>query len=116
MKKCSVIFLCLSLSSCAELINNTGEPQWDFDHNVQYRQIKLSDNKYHLVIVPQKRTPFSRLATFLLRRSKDMCGNYGYKIEVLDGVQGFNDKQGSPNYIWGSLEANIECVTPEDSQ
>ncbi|WP_440876110.1 hypothetical protein [Thalassotalea sp. PLHSN55] len=108
-----IIAIPLLLASCAQIETSNGEPQWDFDHQVQFRQTKLSDNSYHLAVVPKSKTPFSRLATFLLRRSKDICLNYGYKIEILQGVQGFNDRQGSPNYIWGSLEANIECVSSE---
>ena len=98
------------LSGCAQLINNDEQPQWDFDHKVQYRQTKLTATSYHLVIIPQTKTRFSRLATFLLRRSKDLCHSYGFKIEVLSGIRGFNENLGAPNLLMSSLKANVECV------
>ncbi len=109
-KGLSLAILPVALAGCTNQITDNEELQWDFDHSVQYRQTKLSENSYNLVIVPKVKTHFNRLATFLLRHSKDICGDYGYKIEVLDGVQGFHDIEGSPNLILSSLSANIECV------
>lgn len=111
MKILIVILLSTGLlSACTNVAVENGEPRWDFDHNVQYKQTKLEGQKYHLQVVPNSDARFSRLATFLLRRSKDICHEYGYSIEILGGVQGFNEKIGAPNKIMRSLEANIECL------
>ena len=97
------------LSACASSNNANNNSQWDFDHNLQFRETKLTDNKYHLEIIPKNDTYFSQLATFLMRRSYQICGQYGYTLEVLQGIEGFNDREGLPNLIQSSLHANVEC-------
>ncbi len=85
------------------------QSQWDFDHKLQFRKTKIDDHNYHLEIIPNDKIKFNRLATFLIRYSYKICGNYGYQVEILSGVEGFIDKKASPNYIQGSLIANVEC-------
>jgi len=99
----------LILSSCTNLNKTNSNSQWDFDHNLQYKETKLDENKYFLEIIPKNDTYFSQLATFLMRRSYQLCGQYGYTLEVLKGIEGFNDRAGLPNLIQSSLSANVEC-------
>ena len=114
--KSALLFGCIIfLSSCSTLDNmneaaNTGSSQWDFDHHVQFKKTKIDEHNYHLEVIRNDKVNFARLATFLMRKSYDICGSYGYKIEVLEGVEGFLDKKAMPNFIQGSLVANIECI------
>ncbi len=101
--------LCISLSACSTTNTENGTSQWDFDHSIQFKQTKLAENKYHLQVIPKSDTHFSKLATFMMRRSYEICGTYGFKIEVLKGVEKFTDRQSFPNLIMPSLSANIEC-------
>lgn len=103
-------FLILSLSGCAQQVAfNNGESQWDFDHNVQFSETRLSDVKFHIEVIPNKSIEFERLATFLLRRALDVCQNYGFKIEVLKGIEEYDDRRSFPNLIMPRLAANVEC-------
>jgi hypothetical protein len=110
----TILLFCLTLSACSVLDTKTsfngGAAQWDFDHSVQFRQTKSSPNHYQLEIIPNNKVNFERLAVFLLRESYKICGNYHYKIEVVQGVEGFDDKRVMPNYITPSLIAKLECV------
>jgi len=103
------IFLSALLSGCSNIEPINGGAQWDFDHNIQFKQTKISENKYHLQVIPKSDTHFSKLATFMMRRSYEICRTYGFKIEVLKGVEKFTDRQSFPNLIMPSLSANIEC-------
>jgi hypothetical protein len=53
--------------------------------------------------------PFERLASFLIRKSYSLCGNYHYKLEMIKGIEEFNDKEAMPHYIFPSLTAKVEC-------
>ena len=97
------------LSACASSNNANNNSQWDFDHNLQFWETKLTDNKYNIEIIPKMYTYFRELSTFLMRRSYQICGQYGYTLEVLQGIEGFNDREGLPNLIQSSLHANGEC-------
>jgi hypothetical protein len=97
------------LSSCASLNKADNNSQWDFDHELQFKETQLADNRYHLEIIPKQDTYFSQLATFLMRRSYQICGQHGYTLEVLKGVEGFNDRVGLPHLIQSSLSANVKC-------
>ena len=101
--------LCVSLSACSNIENENGSSQWDFDHNIQFEQTKLSENKYHLQVNPKSDTHFDKLATFMMRKSYEICGNYGFTIEVLKGIERVNDRLSFPNLIMPSLAANIQC-------
>ena len=104
---------CITFSACSivdsQSLLNRSTAQWDFDHNVQFRQTKLAVNHYQLEIIPSSKVNFERLATFLLRKSYTLCGGYHYKIEMLQGIEGFDDKRAMPNYIFPSLMARIKC-------
>lgn len=109
MKKLIVVTtLLLSACSSQQSLPN-GASQWDFDHQVQFKQTDLKGGKHHLQVIAKQDTEFSKLATFLMRQSLRICKSYGFKIEVLEGVEHFDDKLSFPNMIMPSLSANIEC-------
>lgn len=99
------IAVCTSLNA-TEMSNNA---QWDFDHNLRFRQTQLADNYYQLEMFPSKQANFEQLATFLIRKSYRLCGNYHYKLEMIQGIEEFDDKRAMPNYIQPSLIAKVEC-------
>jgi len=106
----AVLFILAGLlCSCAQPHNNGAVAQWDFDHNVQFQQKPLGKNRYFISVRANDKTHFSNLATFLLRKSYDLCHTYGFKIEVLAGVEGYYDRKSFPNLIMDSLSANVEC-------
>lgn len=103
------------LAGCAQNIESSnGQAQWDFDHNVQFRETKREDGTYHIEVIPNSKAPFSTLSTFLLRRSIMICRSYGFKLELLEGIEEFNDRRSFPNMIFGSLAANLECPVPQE--
>ncbi|MBL4908470.1 MAG: hypothetical protein JKX78_00340 [Alteromonadaceae bacterium] len=104
---CSIFIL----SACAQAPIKNGQAQWDFDHHLQFKQTKLAESQYHLVVVANNKTHFSQLVTFLMRRSLELCQSYGFKMEVLAGVETFNHKLESPNRLMPSLAVNLECPT-----
>jgi len=115
--KVTLVVICLFLVSCANEPNAnpklaTGS-QWDFDHQLQYKQYKLSENTYQLEVINNNSVNFDRLSAFLLRRGYVICGQYGYKFEVLKGVEGFDHLRASPNLIMSNLTAKLECPISE---
>ncbi|MBA6389662.1 hypothetical protein H4J38_02600 [Colwellia sp. BRX10-3] len=113
MKNIIYILFSLSLTACSSHIETAnGASQWDFDHQIQFKQTDLKGGKHHLQVIAKQNTEFSKLATFLMRRSLRICKSYGFKIEVLEGVERFDDKLSFPNMIMPSLSANIECHNP----
>lgn len=109
----TIFCFCITLSACSivdsQNLLNRSAAQWDFDHNVQFRQKKLDVNYYQLEIIPSSKVNFERLATFLLRKSYSLCGSYHYKMEMIQGIENFDDKRAMPNYIFPSLIAKIKC-------
>jgi hypothetical protein len=100
----------LALTGCAQNIEvSNGQSQWDFDHNLQFSETKLSDNTYHIEVIPNDKTRFSILATFLMRKSLRLCRSYGFKLEMLKGIETYDHKRSFPNLIVGRLAANLEC-------
>jgi hypothetical protein len=111
-----LIFLLTVLStitSCSHLDTSSNKgpntTSWDFDHNVQFKQTKLDDKHFQLEIIPNNNAKFQQLATFLLRKSYRLCGDYNYTIEMIQGIEGFDDKRAMPNYIFPSLIAKVKC-------
>ncbi|RHW76254.1 hypothetical protein [Colwellia sp. RSH04] len=82
---------------------------WDFDHEVRYNKTKLADNKYQLEVEANGQVAFERLATFLLRKSYQLCRGYGFQLEMLDGIESFDHYRATPNLIMSNLKANLEC-------
>lgn len=82
---------------------------WDFDHEVRYNKTKLADNKYQLEVEANGQVSFERLATFLLRKSYQLCRGYGFQLKMLDGIESFDHYRATPNLIMSNLKANLEC-------
>jgi len=109
----ATLILSLALTGCANLdsqkANNNGAAQWDFDHHVQFRQTQSANKHFQLEVIPNNKVSFERLATFLIRKSYSLCGSYHYKLEMIQGIESFDDKRAMPNYIFPSLIAKIDC-------
>ncbi len=107
--------LILLTSGCASQSDDIplGEAKsaWDFDHNVQYKKTKFDENTYQLEVISNSKVNFERLSVFLLRRSYLICGGYGYKLELIKGIESFDHFRASPNMIMPNLTAKIECPT-----
>lgn len=104
------VLLSISLSACsAQNKKDVAATQWDFDHQVQFKQTQLSTNDYLLEVIPNAKVGFERLSVFLIRKSFSLCQHYRYKLEVLQGIEGFDDKRAMPNYIHPSLKAKVQC-------
>ncbi len=82
---------------------------WDFDHQVQFKEVKLSGKQYRLEVITNNKVSFERLSAFLLRRGYLICGTYGYKLELITGVESFDHFRASPNMIMPNLKAKLEC-------
>lgn len=112
MKSILIVFM-LCMTGCAHILDGESEVSegkiWDFDHQVQFEQHKISDNNYSLIVRSTNRTRFSTLSAFLVRQSFQICKTYGFKIEIVDGIETYNDEKYIKSFIPASLEANIEC-------
>jgi hypothetical protein len=107
---CLVVLLSITLSACSvQNKRDVSATQWDFDHQVQFKQSQLSKNSYLLEITPNPKVGFERLSVFLIRKSFSLCQHYNYKLEILQGIEGFDDKRAMPNYIYPSLKAKVLC-------
>jgi len=107
------ILVCLLLSACTNDPNANPQgaigSQWDFDHELQYKQTKLSDSTYQLEVISNQRVSFEHQSAFLLRRGYLICGQYGYKLVMITGVESFDFPRASPNLIMPNLKAKLEC-------
>ena len=104
--------ICLIISACSMgqiSQSKNANLHWDFDHQLQFRQIKLTKNSYQLEVIPNNQNSFDGMAVFLLRKSQQLCQSSHYKLEVLHGIEGFNDRIAMPNYIFPSLVAKLAC-------
>ncbi len=110
-RKSVVISLLALLSACSQrpFLMDGEQAYWDFDHQVQFKQRKLSQSSYHIEIIANKAASFERSAVFLLRRAQILCPSYGYSLQILDGVESYDHKRASPNLIMGNLKAKIDC-------
>lgn len=109
----SILFVTsLSITACANSTTNkldNDAVRWDFDHQIQFRQTELTKNSYQLEIIPNNRVNFTRMSAFLLRQSYLLCRQYPYQLEILQGIEGYDDKRAMPNYIARSLIAKVKC-------
>lgn len=105
--------LCLFLlGSCAgpsEVVLGQEKSEWDFDHELQFKKTKFDEDHYKLEVIANNKSNFERLSAFLLRRSYLICGAYGYKLELIKGVESFDFPRASPNLIMPNLTAKLEC-------
>lgn len=115
LKELLLVLWCLGLTGCVSPTNSSMQvddyngSEWDFDHKLQFKKVALDENRYKLEVMPNHNVPFERLASFLLRKSYRLCGGYSYKIEMLKGIEGYDDKLAMPNYIFPPLTAIVEC-------
>ncbi|WP_019029786.1 hypothetical protein [Colwellia piezophila] len=85
------------------------QSEWDFDHQLQFKRTQFDENHYQLEVISNQNINFERLSAFLLRRSYLICGQYGYKLELIKGVESFDFPLASPNLIMPNLTAKLEC-------
>lgn len=109
MLKTCLLGLVFFLSGCTSAIAFE-KSQRDFDHQVQYSQKQINENTYQVSVHRLNKARFERMSVFMVRHAFKLCQHYGYQIEVLDGVELFNDRQRMPNKIFSSLVANIHCA------
>lgn len=96
-------------TGCATPNSKANRSQYDFDHGVFFEKEELGDNRFHILVRSDEKVPFNRLATFLIRKALQTCKSYGFKLEVLGGVEEYDDRLAHPNLIIPSLSANLEC-------
>jgi len=110
-KNTIIILSSLWLSSCAlpETVQ-LGEPnsEWDFDHQLQFNKTQFDDTHYQLEVISHN-VNFYQMSAFLLRRSYLICGEYGYQLTIIKGVESFDQKRMMPNLITSNLVAKLEC-------
>ena len=103
----------LFLGACAgpsTAVLGQAKSEWDFDHQLQFKKTKFDDNNYQLEVIANNNVSFDRLSAFLLRRGYLICGQYGYKLELVKGVESFDYPRASPNLIMPNLTAKLECA------
>ena len=109
-------FCLLYLSACAgpsPVVLGQAQTEWDFDHHLQFKKTQFDEHNYQLEIIPNNNVSFERLSVFLLRRGYLICGRYGYKLELITGVESFDHFRASPNMIMPNLKAKLECPRTE---
>jgi len=104
----TMIFLCSCSNQSINKVDSEGYG-WDFDHQLQYRQTRLGERLHRLEILNNDNVNFSQMSVFLVRHSYGICGHYGFKIEIIQGIEKFTDTIVKRNYILRSLLANVEC-------
>ncbi|KGJ94535.1 hypothetical protein [Colwellia psychrerythraea] len=109
-------FSLLYLSACAgpsSVVLGQAQTEWDFDHQLQFKKTQFDEFNYQLEVIPNNNVSFERLSVFLLRRGYLICGRYGYKLELITGVESFDHFRASPNMIMPNLTAKLECPRTE---
>jgi hypothetical protein len=104
-------FSLVAYAGPSHVVLGQAKTEWDFDHQVQFKRTQFDKNHYQLEVISNKKGNFERLSAFLLRRSYLICGSYGYKLELITGVESFDYLRASPNYILPNLTAKLECAT-----
>ncbi|KGJ92268.1 hypothetical protein [Colwellia psychrerythraea] len=103
----------LFLGACAgpsTAVLGQAQSEWDFDHQLQFKKTIFDADHYQLEVIANNKVSFERLSAFLLRRSYLICGQYGYKLELIKGVESFDFPRASPNLIMPNLTAKLECA------
>ena len=115
-KSTLLVFLIFLLGACAgpsQAVLGQAQSEWDFDHKLQFKRTQFDEHNYQLEIIPNNKVSFERLSVFLLRRGYLICGRYGYKLELITGVESFDHFRASPNMIMPNLKAKLECPRTE---
>ena len=105
-----IMALILPLGLVSNTILANSKWQWDFDHKVSVRQTALKSGGYTIEVMPKNKTKFSSMATFMFRKSYEICNHKQYALKVIKGVQSFNEVIGSPNKIMPSFKAQVNCI------
>jgi len=108
LKKFCFVILLFSVTIGCTQINQT-RSDFDFDHQVQFKQQLSDEGIYHVKVISTSKTSFEQLASFIFRHAYKLCGSYGFTMEVINGVEGFDDKRISPSYIQPSLSIKLNC-------
>jgi hypothetical protein len=103
----ALVIAVMSTAACAK--EKEQSFQKDFDHNVHYSLNKLSDKQFELTVARLGKAKFKQMNAFATRQGKLLCDAYGFSITYLDGIEGFDDRKGMPNYIFPSLKVKITC-------
>ncbi|REL28047.1 hypothetical protein DXX93_16750 [Thalassotalea euphylliae] len=108
-----ILYFCVmsafALSMQAHAQDQKGQFETDFDHRVQFKLVKQTDKQYHLEVARLGGVSFERMNLFTTRKAKRICGDMGYSIKYLEGVESFDDRNAKPNYIFPSLTVEISC-------
>ncbi len=107
--KSSIIVLFMLLSGA--VVAGEKESNYDFNHKVHYKQKRIAPGQFQLELLTKEKTRFSQLATFLLRHAYNLCGGHEFELKILNGIEQFDDRNVSPNYIQPSLSAELVCPT-----
>ncbi|MCH2058546.1 MAG: hypothetical protein MK214_18440 [Thalassotalea sp.] len=81
----------------------------DFEHSVQFSIENIDEKTHRLIVTRQGRASFEVMNVFATRKARQICGNLGFSIKYLEGVELFDDKRAKPNYIFPSLKVDIRC-------
>jgi len=81
----------------------------DFDHGVNYEQVKLSENKYQLDVRSDTYQHFNQQSVFLLRHSSQLCNGKSFTLKVLSGVQKFDAIPTTPRALQSNLNVIVTC-------
>ncbi|PAJ73774.1 hypothetical protein CJF42_14100 [Pseudoalteromonas sp. NBT06-2] len=81
----------------------------DFDHGINYEQVKLSKNEYQLDISSGSYQLFKQQSVFLLRYSSQLCNKQNFTLEVLSGVQKFDAFPTTPRALQSNLKVIVTC-------
>ncbi len=103
-----VFVVILTLMFTVDLLAKTTR-NYDFDHKVHYSQKDLGKGQYIITITSNHETPFEQQATFIMRFAYKLCQRYGFTLTMMQGVEGFDDKKVSPNYIQPALTVQLTC-------
>lgn len=109
MKILTLIVYSLLLVACTSTDKSARTSEWDFDHHVRFEQKVLSNNSYQVTVLRNNDTHFAQLSMFILRHAKAICSGERYQLEILQGIEDFDDQRIAQSYIQPSMIANITC-------
>ncbi len=104
----ALLFITFTSLATEQAPQNTSQTAWDFDHKLQFKQTQLS-NKFRLEVIPNNKINFERMAGFLLRKSLKLCQGKSYNLQIIKGIESYNDQAYFPNRLSRTLIAEITC-------
>lgn len=109
MRKIILLASAFVLSACSSTEKKIDHSQWDFDHHVRFEQKVISNNSYQVTVLRNNDTHFAQMSMFILRHAKTICSGKAYQLEIIQGVEDFDDRRVAKSYILPSMIANITC-------